>query len=148
MTAENKDTKIQDLESKIENLTKTIKSLNDQLFSLEEQLSNIENKDAKDVIFQQFKNTEEKINQLTEDVTEVKDLKTQIFSVMALFFGIFTFIAVDIGFTKGIFDYFPIPNALSIIVLFIISQITFFTAIYFLLKRFAPTSNYKKPPLP
>jgi len=69
MTAENKDTKIQDLESKIENLTKTIKSLNDQLFSLEEQLSNIENKDAKDVIFQQFKNTEEKINQLTEDVT-------------------------------------------------------------------------------
>lgn len=83
----------------------------------------------------------ENLNIAEEEVKNLKDLRNHIFSVMALFFGVFAFISVDIGVTKSLLSYFSAVDGNSenliffIIGALIVSQAVFFVCIYFCLLR-------------
>src|SRR5699024_8188943 len=103
--------------------------------------------------YKEEKNSNEaKIKEINDKIDEVNKLKVQIFSIMALFFGIFAFISVDVSFTKDLISISFIESVIKTkpslklffvnispnyapALLFILSQFIFFTCIYFFLLR-------------
>ena len=77
-----------------------------------------------------MKKYEESITKSKEYIKKVDSMQNNIFSIMALFFGIFAFISIDISFTKGIMDRVKYFNNLSFILTFIATQGLFFYSIY------------------
>jgi len=154
---DDKDNKIAELVAKLKNTEEDIKYLLEQLAENSDSIEVmkgywIKYKDItgdknqlKDLTVE-VETAKKQANKAKEDAekagNEVKDLKTQIFSVMALFFGIFTFISIDLSFTKGIMDRVKYFNNLEFIITFLFIQGLFFVAVYyFLLKPFLNTSN-------
>ena len=118
----------------IEELEKKLNDLSEFVYNLQDNLEGTNG-------------TKDSINEISKEITkintkfeEMKDIKNQIFGVMALFFGIFAFISLDLGVTTGLLSYFETDNyiLLSItIVALLCSQIIFFICIYhFLLVPF------------
>lgn len=91
----------------------------------------------------QLYETNKEIENLKSTIKELQDLKFQIFSIMTLLFGIFAFVSIDISFTKEFFFFkaeanlvlfnnkIIIPPEIYIPIIVLISQIAFFTSIYY-----------------
>ena len=92
-----------------------------------------------------MKKYEESITKSKEYIKKVDSMQNNIFSIMALFFGIFAFISIDISFTKGIMDRVKYFNNLSFILTFIVTQGLFFYSIYFFLIKPFLNQNTSKP---
>jgi hypothetical protein len=80
-----------------------------------------------------MKKYEESITKSKEYIKKVDSMQNNIFSIMALFFGIFAFISIDISFTKGIMDRVKYYNNSEFIITFLGIQLSFFFAVYFFL---------------
>ncbi|MDR2008773.1 MAG: hypothetical protein LBQ34_07390 [Alphaproteobacteria bacterium] len=70
---------------------------------------------------------------------EIKDTKMQIFTVMAMFFGIFAFISADLSLSRGIFSHYSNDIYIHPVLLiagFILVQLIFFIFIYGIISHF------------
>ncbi|MDR2008537.1 MAG: hypothetical protein LBQ34_06160 [Alphaproteobacteria bacterium] len=82
--------------------------------------------------------------------TDIENFRIQIFSIMALFFGIFAFISIDFNFTRSVFSYskdVQFVDPILLVIIFILLQFIFFIFIrYFLISPFLPKNiNGEKP---
>lgn len=116
-----------------------------RISDLEEKVLNITNIKNDRRLYEANEDIKQLKKQL-EEFKELKHLKTQIFSIMALFFGVFAFISLDINITKSLLSYSQIDehgnviNALNLAIVLsciLIAQVIFFFCLYkFLLKPF------------
>jgi hypothetical protein len=146
MIINNQDNKLQDLESRIKKLEEENQYLLEELSSRKEEITDIKNDDSKISILKDYSELVSLVKEANEisqkAITEVDSIQKNIFSIMALFFGIFTFISIDLSFTKGIMDRVKYFNNLEFIITFLFIQGLFFVAVYyFLLKPFLNTSK-------
>lgn len=136
MTTDNQDNDNQDntlkaLESRITNLEKENSYLLEELNISKEEIIAIKNNDSNISRYQSYSDllslVNEAKNKSEESIKEAKSIQNNIFSIMALFFGIFAFISIDISFTKGIMDRVKYFNNSEFIITFLGIQLSFFS---------------------
>ena len=141
---DNQDNTLKTLESRIKKLEEENSYLLEELTISQEEIIAIKNNDSNILRYQSYSDllslvdeaknkSEESIKKSAESIKKVDSMQNNIFSIMALFFGIFAFISIDISFTKGIMDRVKYFNNLSFILTFIVTQGLFFSCIYFFL---------------
>ncbi len=146
MTKEEKLKKqISDLEKKHEQVIEDIRYLLEMQITLKERFDDIH-----------ILNDEiEKLKRLQNNIIQQENtykkafnkMQNNIFAIITLFFGLFSFIAIDLNFTKSIFSYSTNTNinAFVLIVSFVLLQLMFFSFIYiFLLRPFLTEKPIKE----
>jgi hypothetical protein len=146
---DNQDNRLQALESRIKKLEAENSYLLEELSISKDEISDIKNDFSKSSMYKDYESIKilvnEAKNKSEESIKEAKSIQNNIFSIMALFFGIFAFISIDISFTKGIMDRVKYFNNSEFIITFIGIQLSFFFAVYFFLLKPFLNKNTSKP---
>ncbi len=122
------------ISNNLNRLAKNYVKTNDQVFGLEQKIEELDN--ISRTFPDELSKTKIQLEAQVKSIEELKDVKSQIFAVMALFFGIFAFLSIDIGVTKSLLTFSDSQDRImlfTVVGALLVSQIIFFFCLYYFL---------------